>query len=203
MLRPARPSPTTVIAVLALVFALGGSALAASRYVITSPSQIKPGVLRSLSAGAQIIARVRSATPVTTVAAPALAWVPLVRSSWTQGAEEVDQIGGEVNYTLPAGCTLRPAIDIWLDGKLTSAALAAATQPGELASSTTQTRWVQWSTGATRVASTAALEEPIFEPGTTTAHKLTMEASDRCAETSAAGGHITINSVSLDVIGTR
>jgi hypothetical protein len=43
-----RPSVTTVVACLALFFALGGSALAASKYLITSTSQIKPSVLKSL-----------------------------------------------------------------------------------------------------------------------------------------------------------
>ena len=41
-------SPATVIASLALVFAMTGGAYAAGRYVITSPKQIKPSVLKSL-----------------------------------------------------------------------------------------------------------------------------------------------------------
>ena len=36
------------IAILALFFALGGSAIAAKRYLITSPKQIKPSVLTKL-----------------------------------------------------------------------------------------------------------------------------------------------------------
>lgn len=43
-----RPSPTAVIASLALFFALGGTAAAASHYLITSASQIKPSVLSKL-----------------------------------------------------------------------------------------------------------------------------------------------------------
>jgi len=37
-----------VIALLALFFALGGAAVAAKHYLITSTSQIKPSVLKSL-----------------------------------------------------------------------------------------------------------------------------------------------------------
>jgi len=43
-----RPSPTNIIAVLALFFALGGTAIAAHHYLITSTKQIKPSVLRKL-----------------------------------------------------------------------------------------------------------------------------------------------------------
>jgi hypothetical protein len=48
MRRRLRLSPATVIASLALVFAMTGGAYAASRYVITSTKQIKPSVLASL-----------------------------------------------------------------------------------------------------------------------------------------------------------
>jgi hypothetical protein len=47
-MRLRRPTPGTVIALVALFFALGGSAVAASHYLITSTKQIKPSVLRSL-----------------------------------------------------------------------------------------------------------------------------------------------------------
>jgi hypothetical protein len=43
-----RPSAATAIALLALTVALGGGAIAASRYVITSTGQIKPNVLRAI-----------------------------------------------------------------------------------------------------------------------------------------------------------
>lgn len=41
-------SPSTVLATLALFLALGGTAVAAHHYLITSASQIKPSVLKSL-----------------------------------------------------------------------------------------------------------------------------------------------------------
>jgi hypothetical protein len=43
-----RPSPAFAVAVLALLVALGGTAVAAKRYVITKSSQISPQVLASL-----------------------------------------------------------------------------------------------------------------------------------------------------------
>jgi len=57
-MRPRRPSTSTVIASLALFFALGGTAIAAKHYLITSTTQIKPSVLAKLKgargeAGAQ------------------------------------------------------------------------------------------------------------------------------------------------------
>lgn len=43
-----KPSPGTAVAGLALFFALGGSAIAAKHYLITSTKQIKPSVLKAL-----------------------------------------------------------------------------------------------------------------------------------------------------------
>jgi Collagen triple helix repeat (20 copies) len=51
-MRLRRPSPTIVIAVLALFFALGGTAVATSHYLLTSTSQIKPSVLKKLRGNA-------------------------------------------------------------------------------------------------------------------------------------------------------
>jgi hypothetical protein len=45
---PRRPSPATAIALVALFFALGGTAIAAKHYLVTSTSQIKPSVLKQL-----------------------------------------------------------------------------------------------------------------------------------------------------------
>jgi hypothetical protein len=47
-----RISPSTVLSALALFFALGGTAIAARHYLITSPSQIKPSVLKQLHGAA-------------------------------------------------------------------------------------------------------------------------------------------------------
>ncbi|HEX4752680.1 MAG TPA: hypothetical protein VH268_07270 [Solirubrobacterales bacterium] len=44
-----RPSPALVIAILALVLALGGTAVAAKRYLITNTKQISPAALKQLT----------------------------------------------------------------------------------------------------------------------------------------------------------
>jgi hypothetical protein len=51
-MRLRRPSTSTVIASLALFFALGGTAIAARHYLITTTSQIKPSVLAKLKGNA-------------------------------------------------------------------------------------------------------------------------------------------------------
>ena len=51
-MRLRKPTPAAVMAIVALVVALGGTAVAASHYIITSTNQIKPSVLRALRAGA-------------------------------------------------------------------------------------------------------------------------------------------------------
>lgn len=43
------PNPTTIIAIVALVFATAGSAVAAKRYLVTSTKQISPSVLKKLA----------------------------------------------------------------------------------------------------------------------------------------------------------
>jgi hypothetical protein len=47
-----RPNPATPIALLALFIALGGTAMAAKHYIISSTGQIKPTVLKQLRASA-------------------------------------------------------------------------------------------------------------------------------------------------------
>jgi hypothetical protein len=58
-----RPSMTTVIACLALFFALGGTAIAAQHYLITSTNQIKPSVLAKLKGGMGAIGAAGPAGP--------------------------------------------------------------------------------------------------------------------------------------------
>jgi hypothetical protein len=54
-MRLPKSTPATVIAIVALFVALGGSAVAANRYIITSPSQIKPGVISAVAKEARLV----------------------------------------------------------------------------------------------------------------------------------------------------
>jgi hypothetical protein len=47
--RPRRPSPALILAIVAVVLAVGGSAYAANRYVITNAKQISPAVLKKIA----------------------------------------------------------------------------------------------------------------------------------------------------------
>jgi hypothetical protein len=51
-MRLGKPSPAMIVALLALMVALGGTAIAADHYIITSSSQIKPSVLKALRGSA-------------------------------------------------------------------------------------------------------------------------------------------------------
>jgi hypothetical protein len=114
-----RLSPGVGIALVALVVALGGTAMATTRYVITSSSQIKPSVVSELrrevtrldakAAKAQakvprsVVAHVRSEGPVILSSSPTTQTpIPLVDARWTQQPEEVDQLVGQVTVTMPS-----------------------------------------------------------------------------------------------------
>ena len=70
MIRPSRPSAALVVAVLALVLAVAGSATAAGHYLIRSKSQIAPSVRKALR-GQRGPAGPRGATGKTGPAGPA------------------------------------------------------------------------------------------------------------------------------------
>ena len=84
-MRRRKPTPASLIAISALFIALGGTAIAANRYVITSAGQIKPSVLSSLRGASPNVGRVQ--TPPVTVKAGAA--TPIVQAECPEGQHVV------------------------------------------------------------------------------------------------------------------
>jgi hypothetical protein len=241
-----KPSPAGVIASLALFFALGGTALAAKHYLITSTSQIKPSVLGALHgstgargqtgsagatgatggagangqpgpvggagaqgpqgpagpAGATVVARIRSVAPVATTFTEeenAASDDPL-NGGWTQHAEELNQLTGQVTITFPpeAACEgSSVAVELLLDGSLVGGAAGKITELEK-----TETLPIGWAKeppigGPFEKWPEQSLSPWIFEPGKDTSHVLTARVADTCT----GSGHPTIQGVSVDVLG--
>jgi hypothetical protein len=233
-----RPSPAGIIASLALFLALGGSAMAANHYMITSTNQIKPSVLKALhgSAGAKgptgaagangaagqaggqgspgvqgpqgpsgaatngIVARLRSVAPAVTQSSPTLVDDPL-NGTWTQHASELNQLAGQVTITFPpeaeCGGVEPVAVEIMLDGSLVGGAASHAGETQE--NKTVPIGWTKKLPGGAPFAQwpEESLSPWLFEPGQDTPHTLTAQVGDNCE----GGGHATIQSVSVDVLG--
>ena len=242
-----KPSPSAIVAAIALFFALSGTALATSHYLVTSTTQIKPSVLKALrgqvgargpagpagangaagqagpagspgkegqpgspgAPGTSVIARARSVAPVATssteAGTPTFESDPLTGGSWTQHANELDQLVGQVTVTLPteASCesgSFPVAVEILLDGTLVG---GAAAHIGETAK--TETVSIGWTKkvpapfGAFSEAWPAEGLSPwLYEPGQDTPHTLTAQVADICQQ---PGVHAKIQSISLDVLG--
>jgi hypothetical protein len=224
--RPRKPSAATIIATLALLLALGGTAVAASRYIITSTSQIKPSVLEELrgtggalppvpaaDGGAHaIVARARSVGPVASATEAAVA-DPLSGAVWTQHAEELEQILGRVTITSPSYrvCSTGPSggstaahavVSVLLDGSDVGRAELGNRREVEVQAGSpeteTVTRTLSWTP------ENDAPDYLLWEPGKATSHTLTAQVRDDCGEGGGStGGHFTIDSVSIDVLGER
>jgi hypothetical protein len=102
-MRYRRPSPSTLIALVALFFALGGSAVAASRYLITSTSQIKPSVLKTIRGAPGRLLVVRG--PLVTIQPSSVgvseANCPSGYDIVSGGYSAVLGVGGDVNQNEP------------------------------------------------------------------------------------------------------
>jgi hypothetical protein len=104
-MRLRRPSPATSIALLALLFSLGGSAIAASRYIITSTSQIKPSVLKAIrgTPGGLVIVHGPLVTVQPASSGVSEANCPAGYSIVSGGYSAALGAGGDVNQNEPVG----------------------------------------------------------------------------------------------------
>jgi hypothetical protein len=202
-----KPSPAMTVASIALLAALCGTAVASSRYLITSASQIKPSVLAELThvrasstpkAAKAIVARIRSSALFTTATENAA--VSLSSATWTQQAAEVQQLVGQMTVSPPSPYTCPEPLSLVV--KLDGAPVLNA--QNELWSEP-KTYPLLWNRKQPYIGPTGELSNGfesflLYEPGVATSHTLTVEASDHCPP---EGGHFTINYVSIDVLGAR
>src|SRR5690349_20895101 len=77
-----------------------GTGVAASRYIITSRSQIKASVREQIARG-NVVARIRSTGPITVTTQPAWTEVPLKGATWLQAPEEVNELVGLLEFSAP------------------------------------------------------------------------------------------------------
>jgi hypothetical protein len=213
-----------IVAIAALFVGLGGTAIAASHYLITSTSQIKPSVRKALArdaraivTAAHILGPVESQTaaePAPTSAATTVAAVavPVSGGVWRQRPGEANLIGGTASVTVPPislGCTQgtegqagRLHMILSLDGKGLFRGVAAAS-PAGVTTETVKLLYSSLSLQRLREEGPASLDLLPAEPAAAI-HRLTLAASDTCGWSGGvAASHFTINLVSIDVIGVR
>jgi hypothetical protein len=213
-----RPSPSGIIAVLALFAAIGSTAVAAGRYVITSTNQIEPSVLKQLrqevdaqmakaaTKGAKaVVARVHSVGAIEASPAPLSAPDPLTGATWTQGPDELNEfVAGYVTLTRPSvvECpydAVGITVTVDLDGLRT---LTASTGIGGVSEGTSSLA-LRWE--PTEAFPPFESERWLPEPTKATSHIVTAQAEDYCTDSQAEQPTtpVTIDSVSIDVIGVR
>lgn len=157
------------------------------------------------ASGTTVVARARSVASMKTTTAPepnkeiAITVDPLSGGTWTQGAGELNELVGQVTATEPpvaqcsdAGGAGSAVIEIKLDGD--TAAFANARNEG-VNTETTKAVEISWK---------ASPADWLFEPGADTPHTLTAKVGDDCGWGGGnTGGHFTLESIKIDVLGAH
>jgi hypothetical protein len=210
-----RPSPALVVACLALIVALAGTAVAAEQYVITSTNQIKPSVLKelrglratahaaSIETPSSIIAHSYSLGAVATGEPDVAVADPLAPVTWTQRSYELNGFAGVVVGTIGPGCEASASASVYVSvpgwtgrswGSSHSEVVLfgnianpapEVAHPGELVKDDL--------VGADGTAWT------LYTPGTPTTRTLTATVENH----GRPGCHFTIDHISIDVIGAK
>ncbi len=201
---------SNLVAWVALFFALAGTGVAASRYLITSTSQIKPSVLRHLRGEAvraavagvpngpkAVIARIRlSGGPVNLPTEETS--IPITGATWTQAAGQVNAVTAQATATSSyehcskGGGRLRIAVD-------------GQTKPGyngnaiiePFPSESTVTYGFEWEEPGTRG---YAGTDWLLEPSNPVTHTIEVSGFAGGCE---PGYPVTLDSIEIDVLAVR
>lgn len=209
-----RPSPALLVAILALIVALAGTAVAAERYVITSTGQIKPSVLkelRDLRATAHastvevprsVIAHDYSLGPVTTGGLYEPVADPLAPVTWTQQATELNGFAGTAELTVGTGCGEGAQVTINVDVPGWTGYTVGSLKKEEVLVG----GWGTYSSVPTvgeiikiDLVGNAGTAWTLFAPGKPTTRTLSASIVNEAR----AGCHITVDNISIDVTGAR
>lgn len=194
------------VALAALFLALAGTGIAASRYVVSSTTQIKPSVLAALR-GAHIVNRVHLAAPTASGATPTA--LSLVDPGWTQTPGEIELLVGYATVKIPSAtaCTigregLKGSLQLelyvnheYVRSRSTSAGVAAGESDERVVNLTESATGLKTNS---RVGSSVWL----FEQPKPKRNGVVLSIHDGCGEEGGvATEHFTVESVSLDAVG--
>lgn len=202
------------IALTALVFAMTGTGIAASRYIITSTSQIKPSVLRELRSELAHAAEVKAARSGAHavvdrphVAAPFVlpespeqheAVFELAGSTWTQHVEELQGIvGGDLRVTGSSEAGARECavtLKVRLDGKIIGRGGVDVAEDQTVSTSLTWGQYVELGEQPTKAVWWLA------EAEVSARHQLEVTATSNCGGRQES---VEIEALRLSVIGFK
>jgi hypothetical protein len=163
------------------------------------------------ASGTSVMARVRSSgaveTASTTTSVPS--WLPdaLSTATWTQGAQELDQLVGQVTVTTAPEATCHNGagsggadVQVLIDGKA-----VADTSIASIGAETAETVPINWGRhGEFTFPAESWSSLSLFEPGTPASRTVTAQVADDCgANGGVGGGHFTIQAISMDVLGAQ